>query len=270
MPSLRHPMTQDREFLTQICVRWQISGLNTALFRFTLVFNQNVLWRIPVRGGRFGMTPWCVLFCSWRRQLATYCPSLGPFPSIGGGAQRPFSALCPSPLSSAYLSLSTSLSFPSEGCANGPPGPSLFTALCWVHTEEGNRPCGWPGASKWAPARGGGGKGELSESAGGPSGRLLPFHTPVGEWSGEVGRAPFWVSGSHAPSPTGRSVRSRRPRRRATVLVGLEQVLPSPPTATHRQYHSPGRPAQTRAGAARRSTRRSTHARPGIRNPFRH
>ena len=46
------------------------------------------------------MTPW---------YDATYCPSLGPFPSIGGGAHRPLTTLCPSSSSLAYLSLSTSL-----------------------------------------------------------------------------------------------------------------------------------------------------------------
>ena len=76
-------------------------------------------------GGGVGMMPWCVLVRSsganW--PIATYCPSLGPFPSVGGGAHRPLTTLCPSsPL--AYLSLSTSLPFPL--CANGTPGLSLF------------------------------------------------------------------------------------------------------------------------------------------------
>ena len=40
----------------------------------------------------FGMTPWCVvLVCFW--PIAIRCPSLGPFPSIGGGAHRPFTTL---------------------------------------------------------------------------------------------------------------------------------------------------------------------------------
>ena len=44
--------------------------------------------------------------------IAIRCPFLGPFPSIGGGAHRPLTALCPSSSSLPYLSLSTSLSFP--------------------------------------------------------------------------------------------------------------------------------------------------------------
>ena len=34
--------------------------------------------------------------------IATYCPSLGPFPSVCRGAQRPLTALCPSSPSLAY------------------------------------------------------------------------------------------------------------------------------------------------------------------------
>ena len=49
--------------------------------------------------------------------ITTCCPSLGPFPSVGGGAHLPLTSLCPSPPSLAYLSLSTSLSFPLVGCA---------------------------------------------------------------------------------------------------------------------------------------------------------
>ena len=125
------------------------------------------------------MSPWCVvLVCNWRR-----CPSLGPFPSISGGAHRPLTTLCPSssslpyfPLSTSlswplafpsvgggahrplttlcpsssslpHLSLSTSLSFPLVGCANGAPGLSMF-APCQVHTEEGKCPHCWPGVFK--------------------------------------------------------------------------------------------------------------------------
>ena len=74
-------------------------------------------------GGGAGMSRWgVVLVCSGRRSLADRCPSLGPFPSIGGGAHRPLTALCPSSSSLACLSLSTSLSFPLGGCANGAGG----------------------------------------------------------------------------------------------------------------------------------------------------
>ena len=60
------------------------------------------------------------------RSPLTYCPSLGPFPPIGGGAHQPLTTLCPFSPSVAYLSLSTTLSFPLVGCANGAPRLSLF------------------------------------------------------------------------------------------------------------------------------------------------
>ena len=37
------------------------------------------------------------------------------------------------------------------------PDCPYFTALCRVHTEEGNYPRRWEGASKWIPHTGGGG-----------------------------------------------------------------------------------------------------------------
>ena len=58
--------------------------------------------------------------------IAIRCPSLGPFPSIGDGAHRPLTTLCPSFSSLPYLSLSTSLAFPLYGCGNGAPRLSLF------------------------------------------------------------------------------------------------------------------------------------------------
>ena len=60
------------------------------------------------------------------RPIVIRCPSLGPSPSIGGGAHRLPTARCPPSSSLAYLSLSTSLSFILVGCANGAPGLSLF------------------------------------------------------------------------------------------------------------------------------------------------
>ena len=53
--------------------------------------------------------------------IATYCPSLGHCPSVGGGAHRPRTA--------------PSLPFPSVGCANGAPGLSLFH--CSVSSPHG-------------------------------------------------------------------------------------------------------------------------------------
>ena len=51
--------------------------------------------------------------------LATYCgPSLEPFPSIGGGAHRPFATLCPLAPCLAYPYFRTHPSFPLVGCAN--------------------------------------------------------------------------------------------------------------------------------------------------------
>ena len=88
------------------------------------------------RGGICGVFPemgvlaclLCVLFSSaaggadW--PFAISCPSLGPFPSIGGGARRRLTTLCPPYPDLAYPDLSTHPSFPSVGCANGAPGLS--------------------------------------------------------------------------------------------------------------------------------------------------
>ena len=116
--------------------------------------------------------------------IATYRPSLGPFPSIGGVAHRPLTPLCPSPPSLAYLSLSTSLSFPLEGVPTEPLDCPCFTALCQVHWEEGNSPR--PGASKWAPHGGG----DPSPTAAfGPWDVHLRGHFPVREGGGVALRA---------------------------------------------------------------------------------
>ena len=80
--------------------------------------------------------------------IAIRCPSLGPFPSIGGGSHQALTAPRPSSSSLPHPSLSTSLSFPLAfpsvgcgahrpltapslsfpffGCVNGPPGLALF------------------------------------------------------------------------------------------------------------------------------------------------
>ena len=83
--------------------------------------------------------------------IAIRCPSLGPFPSIGGGTHRPLTALCPPSPSLAFLSLSTSLSFPSGGCANASPGLSLF------HCSTSGPHGGGQLSSPLARGRGGGG-----------------------------------------------------------------------------------------------------------------
>ena len=100
------------------------------------------------RGG-FGMSPWCiVLVCSWRRLLAIAirCPSLGPFPSVGGGAYRPHTTLCPS---SSFLpdpSLSTSLSFPLAfpSIGRGAGGGGL-TVITWLRSFAKNSTRGGSG-----------------------------------------------------------------------------------------------------------------------------
>ena len=58
----------------------------------------------------------------WR--LAT-CPFLEPFPSIGGGAHRPLTPLCPPSPCLAYPYLPTHASFLLGGCANGAEGGSM-------------------------------------------------------------------------------------------------------------------------------------------------
>ena len=57
---------------------------------------------------------------------AGHCLSLDPFPSIGVGAHRALTTLCPPSPSLAYPDLCTHPSFPLVGCANGAPGLSLF------------------------------------------------------------------------------------------------------------------------------------------------
>ena len=76
------------------------------------------IWRFtPFGGGGGGACHRGVLFSSavggayW--PIAIHCPSLGPFSSIGGGAPRPLTTLCPPSPSLAYLSLS--LHFPFLG-----------------------------------------------------------------------------------------------------------------------------------------------------------
>ena len=79
----------------------------------------------PEGGGGLACRLWSgAVGADW--PIATYCPSLGPFPSISGGAHRPLTALCPPSPSLARPSLSTSPSFPLVGCANTAPGLSLF------------------------------------------------------------------------------------------------------------------------------------------------
>ena len=84
--------------------------------------------------------------------IAMCCPSLGPSPSVGGGARRPLTAPCPPSPSSAYLSLSTPLSIPSVGCAHRAPGLSLLH--CSVPGPHGRRRGGWEcGGRVRRPAR---------------------------------------------------------------------------------------------------------------------
>ena len=73
------------------------------------------------------MTPGCTAVCSWRRLLASRHL---PLPS--------------SPPYTSFLSLDRLCQL------------SCFTALCRVHTEEGNYSRCWPGASKWTPHTSGG------------------------------------------------------------------------------------------------------------------
>ena len=80
-------------------------------------------------GGGVGMSPWYVVLAAAGRAywlIAIGCPSLGPFPSIGGGAHQPLTTLCPSSSSLLNFSVSTSLCFPLVSCANGARGLSLF------------------------------------------------------------------------------------------------------------------------------------------------
>ena len=67
--------------------------------------------------------------------IATHCPSLGPSPSVGGGASRPLTH--PSSPSVACLSLSTAVPFPLGGRANGAPGPRKYYKGRAPQEEEG-------------------------------------------------------------------------------------------------------------------------------------
>ena len=62
------------------------------------------------------------------------------FASIGGGAHRPLTTLCPPSPCLAYLYLSTPPSFPLGGCANGAPGLSLFHCSVSGPHREGHPP----------------------------------------------------------------------------------------------------------------------------------
>ena len=75
------------------------------------------------------------------------CPSLEPFPSVGGGAHRPLGPQCPASPCLACPYLHT-LPFPREVVPTESPDCPCFTAPCRVHMEEGNCPLCWPGASK--------------------------------------------------------------------------------------------------------------------------
>ena len=94
-------------------------------------------------GGRgVGMTPWSVLVCSWRCPLADrhLLPfPLHPFPPqavvpMGLPPHPPVSFLS----FLAYRSLSTSLSLPSGGCANGGPRTFPVSLLCAGSTGTGD------------------------------------------------------------------------------------------------------------------------------------
>ena len=102
----------------------------------------------PPRGGGGVACRHDVLFSSAAGPIAIRCPSLGPFLSVGSGVHPPLTTLCPSSSSLPYLSLSTSLSFPWSVVPTEPLDFPCFTALCQVHTEKGNCPHRWPGASQ--------------------------------------------------------------------------------------------------------------------------
>ena len=121
--------------------------------------------------GGGGMPPGCVAVCSWRRLLASHhllCPSLEPFPSVGGGAHRPLTTMCPPSPCLAYPYLPTPPSSPLGGCANGAPGLSLFHCPVsgphrggqlpspLARCAQMDTPCRW-----WGGREGGGGGGLL-------------------------------------------------------------------------------------------------------------
>ena len=127
-----------------------------------------------------------LVYCSCL-QLAIRCPSLGPFPSIGGGAHRPLTTRCPSSSSSSYLSISTYLSFPLVGCANG-----CAKRLC-ARGGGGPQWRGWGGEKKSPPP----------SSAGGGGGGLLPQET--------LDRRVDIKHGPQRPVPTTAHIRSLLP-----------------------------------------------------------
>ena len=112
-------------------------------------------WPLPVLWSAAGGAYW---------PIATYCPSLGPPPSIGGGAPRPPTPSCPPSPSVAYSPRPTPPSLPSGGRANTAPGPTLIH--CSVSGPHGGGR--WPGASKWTPPyQRWGTRGDLLERGGG-------------------------------------------------------------------------------------------------------
>ena len=70
-------------------------------------FDHNFLGRLQIAYGRFGMRHGCIVVCSWWHLLAsaTYrCLFFEPFDSIGDGAHRPLTTLCPpSPCGIPYI-----------------------------------------------------------------------------------------------------------------------------------------------------------------------
>ena len=126
-------------------------------------------WPIAIRRPSLGPFPF--IGGGAHRPLTTQCPSSSSlpylslstslsvplaFPSVGGGAHRPFTTLCPSSSSLPYLSLSTFLSFPFHWSVVPTETPDFphFTALCQVHTEDGN-PRRWQGVPKRSSQTGG-------------------------------------------------------------------------------------------------------------------
>ena len=104
----------------------------------------------PVVQGGGGVRPGSVAVCSANWPLATYCLSLGPSPSIGGGAHRPLTALCPPSPSLAYLLLlPLYFPFPSLGrLCHRSPWTFPVSLLCVGSTRR--RPRG-RGGGVWDP-----------------------------------------------------------------------------------------------------------------------
>ena len=94
-----------------------------------------------------GLSPPCVL----PLPPCPIFPSLFPFPfpwPFPPQAVVPLTTLCPSSSSLPNLPSLLSFPFPWSVVPTEPPDFPCLTALCRVHTEEGNRPRRWPGASK--------------------------------------------------------------------------------------------------------------------------